>query len=454
MKKHIMIVDDDKLNLVAARGILKDKFEVSVANSGKLAITLLERSMPDLILLDIKMPEMDGFEVMDRMQAHPLWRSIPIIFLTADNNVAQEAECLRRGALDFVHKPFEVEVLIARINRTLRMIEDRKELERQWQNIHNMVSVEQVLFDAHRTDSGIENAMQLICESESAKRAFIMEKKEDFFECIAEWCEGGSRSYFDEDNIVDETLFLPWMEDLQSRMPISIPDVEALKDEQPETYRFLKSREVENFVATPIYFSDNTFVGFLGVDNPDLNLHSVDMLCFMSLGFSMAFENLEEHKRIERMGMYDFDTAVLNRNSYFNYIHQYEEVDGNSMGCVFIDVNGLHEFNNTYGHKLGDKMLEEIATILRLHFGSDKVYRIGGDEFLILAENSVLGELETEMKKADEEITAKKYSVSYGICWQDHDIDISEMVKKADETMYKAKAEYYSRNENDRRSMR
>lgn len=188
MKKHIMIVDDDKLNLVTARGILKDKFEVSAANSGELALTLLERSIPDLILLDIMMPQMSGLEVMDRMQSHPLWRSIPIIFLTADDNVSQEAECLRRGAADFIHKPFEVEVMIARINRTLRNVEDRKELERQWQNIHNMVSVEQVLFDAHRTNNGIEMAMQLICESESAKRAFIIEKAMITYTCVSEWC--------------------------------------------------------------------------------------------------------------------------------------------------------------------------------------------------------------------------------------------------------------------------
>ena len=453
MKKHIMIVDDDKLNLVTARGILKDKFEVSAANSGELALTLLERSIPDLILLDIMMPQMSGLEVMDRMQSHPLWRSIPIIFLTADDNVSQEAECLRRGAADFIHKPFEVEVMIARINRTLRNVEDRKELERQWQNIHNMVSVEQVLFDAHRTNNGIEMAMQLICESESAKRAFIIEKSNDTYTCVSEWCADKSGDCFRVGERIDAQPFLTWMEQLQNHLPVSIPDVEEIKD-QKASYDFLKSRDVNNFVAAPIYFSDNTFYGFLGVDNPGLNFHSVDMLCFMSLGFSMAFENLEEHKRIERMGMYDFDTGVLNRNSYFNYIHNYEQNEGDCLGCVFIDVNGLHEYNNKYGHELGDKMLESIAGILTKQFGHGKVYRIGGDEFVVLVENSSKDEIKNTMTSADSQIEEKGYSVSYGIDWSDKEIDITEMVKIADSYMYDAKALHYSKQENDRRTVR
>lgn len=453
MKKHIMIVDDDKLNLVTARGILEDKFEVSVANSGKLALTLLERSIPDLILLDIKMPEMSGIEVMDRMQAHPLWRLIPIIFLTADNDVSQEAECLRRGAWDFIHKPFEVEIIVARINRTLKMIEDRKELERQWQNIYNMVSVEQVLFDAHRKENGIDMALQLVCESGSAKRAFIAEKKEEGLFCIAEWCMYDFKDCFGVGNNIDEKLFVLWMEQLESRLPVCINDIEQISDNQ-EVYEDLKRRKINSLVIVPICFSDETFYGFLVVENPGDNFQSVDILCFMSLGFSMAFENMEEHKRIEKMGLYDFDTGVLNRNSYFNMVNSYEQGDDVSMGCVFVDVNGLHEYNSKYGHKRGDKMLETIASVLRHKFGVGAIYRIGGDEFVVIAENMPEKEIEELMLSADEEINKRGYSISYGIEWRNDNINIADMVKQADVYMYNAKAAHYSNSENDRRTMR
>lgn len=454
MKKHIMIVDNDKTNLDTAVGILQEKYELSVANSGEAALAVLNGSIPDLLVLDLQYEDMDGLELMDRMNSHPLWRTIPIIFITAQDNSAMEAACLRKGALDFIHKPYAPDAILARIERTLKMISDRKELERQWQNIHNMVSVEQVLFDAHRKENGIEMAMQLICESESAKRAFIMEKKENGFECVAEWCADGSGRLFEADAMVDNKAYAPWLEQLVNHWPVSIPNVEEIREAHPESYEFLVENGTTGFVAAPIYFSDNTFYGFLEVDNPGANLHSIDMLYFLSLGFSRTYENLEEHKKIERMGKYDFTTGVLNRNSYFNFLHDYSYVEGTSMGCVFIDVNGLHEYNNNYGHKLGDKMLEAIAASLRNRFGAGCTYRVGGDEFIVLAQDVPLEEIQARMEDADREVCEKEYSMSYGIEWRDSGVDVAEMVKIADTRMYEAKSEHYAKLGLERRTVR
>lgn len=453
MKKLIMVVDDDKVYLETARGILRDKFDIVAANSGKLALKLLERQMPDLILLDIKMPGMDGLEVMDCIQEHPLWRMIPIIFLTADNVCSHEAECLRRGAVDFIHKPFDVEVMVSRINRIIKSEEDRKELELQWQNIHNMVSVEQILFDAHRTDSGIDNAVQLICESENAARAFIIKwKSSDLAECIKEWHSPLFQPCFKENEIMPRDIFSDWQEALRNHMPISVPDAGELKDKSPKLWEFLSKRDVVNFVAAPIYFSDGTFFGFLGVDNPEKNLHSANMLSFMSLGFSMAFENMEEHKRMEKMGLYDLTTGVLNRNSYFNFTHAYEQKEGENLGVVFVDVNGLHEYNNQFGHKKGDQMLQYVAGALMRHFTSAHIFRIGGDEFLILQENTSVDAMIKQRASANQEIEQKNFAVSFGMEWRDQNIDIEEMVKIADERMYDAKADFYR--SHDRRKIR
>lgn len=443
MRSLIMIVDDDRLGLETARGMLKDKYEVAVANSGALALKLLERQMPDLMILDIRMPDMDGLELMDHLQAHPLWRTIPVMFLTADTNSNNEVECLRKGAVDFVHKPFEVEVMLSRVNRILKSEENRKELERQWQNIHNMVSVEEILFDAHRTENGIDNALQVICEAASADRVFIMKCEDEMAECVKEWCAGNTQMFFEKNKTIPTARFKEWMERLQCRLPISITSVDAIKEEEPCAYEFLVERSVENFAAVPIYFSDNTFFGFLGVENSESNFHSVDMLCFMSLGFSMAFENMEEHKRIEKMGMYDFNTGVLNRNSYLDFLHRYEGREGDCIGCVFADVNGLHEINNLYGHKKGDEMLQCVADSLLNVFPKSGVYRVGGDEFVVFAENMPLGAIEALKDIADKEIRDNGYRVSFGIEWRDKNLNLDEIVKAADKKMYEAKANYY-----------
>lgn len=131
MKKIILIVDDDRLTLSTAQNLLGDTYKVVAVNSGKQAYKYLDRHMPDLILLDINMPEIGGFEVMRALQGDPRWRKIPVIFLTADRSADTEVECFRMGACDFVTKPFEPQIMLSRIKSTLELDGYRKDLQRR-----------------------------------------------------------------------------------------------------------------------------------------------------------------------------------------------------------------------------------------------------------------------------------------------------------------------------------
>ena len=127
--KTILVVDDDKMNLTTAKNLLADKYKVITVNSGKMALTYLGRNIPDLILLDIKMPEMSGFEVMQEIQNEEKWRQIPIIFLTADSDKQTEIECFRLGATDFISKPFIPDIMLGRVHRTIELEGYRKKIE-------------------------------------------------------------------------------------------------------------------------------------------------------------------------------------------------------------------------------------------------------------------------------------------------------------------------------------
>ncbi len=129
--KTILIVDDDRMNLVTARKLLMEEFKVVGVNSGKLAFKYLEKHTPDLILLDIFMPVIGGFEIMHILQEHKEWRKIPVIFLTADRKTETETECFRLGANDFITKPFEPRIMINRIRRTLELDGYRRQLQLQ-----------------------------------------------------------------------------------------------------------------------------------------------------------------------------------------------------------------------------------------------------------------------------------------------------------------------------------
>jgi class 3 adenylate cyclase/CheY-like chemotaxis protein len=129
MKNRILVVDDTPANIQALAAILKDKgYQISVATNGKQALDVLERVQPDLILLDVMMPEMDGFETCRRLKANEQWRQIPVIFLTAKTDTTDIVQGFELGAVDYVAKPFNAHELLARVNTHLTIDELRRNL--------------------------------------------------------------------------------------------------------------------------------------------------------------------------------------------------------------------------------------------------------------------------------------------------------------------------------------
>ena len=126
--KRILMVDDVTTNLKCAMEVLKGSYEISTAKSGRQAFLLLREFIPDLILLDINMPEMNGYEVMEKLKENPDTKDIPIIFLTAETDRESEIKGLKMGAMDFIRKPFEPEIMRSRIDKILQMTDQKKEL--------------------------------------------------------------------------------------------------------------------------------------------------------------------------------------------------------------------------------------------------------------------------------------------------------------------------------------
>ncbi len=122
MNNRILVVDDTPANIQALSAILKEKgFQISVATNGRLALELVARLRPDLILLDVMMPEMDGFETCRRLKASPATRHIPVIFLTARVESEDIVKGFELGAVDYVAKPFNTCELLARVNTHLTL---------------------------------------------------------------------------------------------------------------------------------------------------------------------------------------------------------------------------------------------------------------------------------------------------------------------------------------------
>lgn len=126
--KTILVVDDDKLNLSAARKVLSGEYKVIPVVRGTQVLPYLENEECDMILLDISMPEMDGFELLRKIRTMENGKDIPVIFLTADNDTETETRCFKEGAIDFIVKPFVPTVMQSRIGRALELEELRRGL--------------------------------------------------------------------------------------------------------------------------------------------------------------------------------------------------------------------------------------------------------------------------------------------------------------------------------------
>ena len=127
-RSKIILVDDMKPNLVMGKDLLKTFYEVYLASSASKLFSILENVTPDLILLDIGMPETDGYEAMKRLKANPCFADIPVIFVTAKDDDSSEMECFDLGAVDYVRKPFSGPLLLKRIANQLLIVRQRKEL--------------------------------------------------------------------------------------------------------------------------------------------------------------------------------------------------------------------------------------------------------------------------------------------------------------------------------------
>ena len=128
--QKVLVIDDVEMNATLIAGVISTLCEVQTATSGQQGLDIVAWYHPDLILLDLMMPEMDGFEVFRRLKNNPNTAHIPVIFLTGSTDTSAEEVGLNMGAADFISKPFRTAVLLARVRNHLQLAQQRHLLER------------------------------------------------------------------------------------------------------------------------------------------------------------------------------------------------------------------------------------------------------------------------------------------------------------------------------------
>ena len=174
------------------------------------------------------------------------------------------------------------------------------------------------------------------------------------------------------------------------------------------------------------------------------------ILCTYSISTRVSRYCLQE--KIRFMAENDQLTGLRNRNSYEQSLEKAAVLQTNALYCVYVDVNGLHELNNTKGHEAGDRMLQYIASAMQHLFGENDTYRIGGDEFVAIGVNKNLEEIRTLADQLKQAAESAGYHIAVGISHREkHCIEVNSIVKEAEKEMYEDKANYYEQAGIDRR---
>ena len=248
-----------------------------------------------------------------------------------------------------------------------------------------------------------------------------------------------------------------WEEDLALSDCLLLEDLHVIEERDPAWYRSMCEHEIHNIILYAIRYNQ-ALVGFIWAANYDLSrkeqIKETLELCTFLL--AAVIENHQLLSRLEKKSSKDVLTQVGNRNAMEECINGYANgvrILSEQMGVIFADLNGLKRMNDEEGHDAGDRLLVRAAALLKIAFGEDTVYRVGGDEFVILCPEITeekMQEQVAQLKGMAENTSDVSFAVGCVHCSGEYDINVA--IQEADERMYEDKKEYYRTHpEKDRR---
>jgi putative two-component system response regulator len=239
----ILVIDDTPANLSLLNQLLREHYRIKLANGPAKGLELAANSLPDLILLDIMMPEMDGYEVCKRLKANPVTAGIPVIFLTAKVGAEDEELGLALGAVDFIHKPFAPAVVLARVRTHLQI--------RSWQvfledkSAWLQAEVERRVSEVLRLQEASVRVMVSLAEFRDECTGNHIRRTQDYVRLLAEYLsrQDRDRVVLTAENIDHIAKAAP----LHDIGKIAIPDHILLKPGRhtPEEFEIMKTHSVK-----------------------------------------------------------------------------------------------------------------------------------------------------------------------------------------------------------------
>ncbi|CAN1211212.1 EAL domain-containing protein [Tumidithrix helvetica PCC 7403] len=452
-EKTILIVDDLPDNLrVLSTALAGQGFKIRCAKNGAIALMAVQTTSPDLILLDIKMPDLDGYEVCQRLKSTELTRDIPVIFLSALDDAFDQVKAFKVGGVDYITKPFHVEEVLIRVRHQLDLQAAKAEIQQLNQELEQRVEQR----TAQLAKINEQLCLEVIERQHIEESLRVSEERlENILSSLEDvvWSVAADYSQIFYLNSAVEKVYgysiASFLGNPNFRLQvIHSEDRDRIEDAAQamlttghlcEEYRILRSTGEVRWV------NDRSHVIY-DADGKALRINGI-------------VRDITEQKLAQQQLIYDalHDalTGLPNRNLFMDRVEQTlkhsKRHSGYLFAILFIDLDRFKMINDSLGHATGDRFLQAIAKLLESCLRpSDTVARFGGDEFTILIDDiqdpseaiviaeRILNKFLTPVDLGDQTIFT---SASIGIVISTKDYSSgADLVRDADIAMYCAKS--------------
>ena len=479
---RILVADDDPAILQTITWVLKEHgYDVVAAQGGQALFEQLELRLPDLVLLDVIMPDADGYEVLERIKSDDRWRDLPVLMVSSLPPEEATVKTLGLGAADFIRKPFRVRELLARIQAQLRM---RAVLRSAREALR---STEEELLRAREEAESRRKLVDILHEVTgdlSADEIYhILARRVaralNISHCSVVLARAGDRT-----GIVATAFENPALRNLEIQID-RYPEIRAALDHgravliedvktSPLYAEIRKQWEQEgrhvtirSVIALP-FSLDRLQAGVFFLrrteDEPKLTQEDVEFAdavikaAVASIQRAQVIETAkEENARLEALAHTDALTQVLNRRALVQRLaaelDRARRYDG-VIALLMIDLDHFKRINDTYGHLVGDDVLREFAGVLTSAVRSvDMVARYGGEEFVVVLPETgeegatafaerIRERIEAHSFRGGERLTLR-LTASIGVATfpSSRVESVEDIFARADAALYRAKAE-------------
>ncbi|MCP5195665.1 MAG: response regulator [Gammaproteobacteria bacterium] len=443
-KPKVLVVDDDPGNVKLICAMLAtERLDILTARDGKIALEVINHNKIDLILLDIMMPGMDGYEVTKRVKENILTKDLPIILVTALNSEEDKRHGLDAGADEFITKPINKFEIISRVRSMLRLRQYRDQIKVRKQsedplslpslspisvrnNTQNVLLVEDNRNDIEIIKQIIINEPYNLRLAATGEEAIDLAKNEKIDLILLDVMLPGIDGY----NVCQHLKTNAHTSDIQIVMITSLSDLDSKLRGVEEG--------VDDFLVKPI-------------DKRELKLRIAALLKKKAY-----LDELHSHReKALDLAIIDGLTKLYNQS----YLKRYLDMEIKRaiigryiVGLIIGDLDNFKRYNDALGHSFGDRVLEEVAQIIKKHINEiDFPARYGGEEFAVVfpyadihrvisITEDIRSSVEQHIFEGVNHPLLKNITISIGIAFCPLDaIAADELIEKADFMMYRAK---------------